>query len=264
MPEWKPLLGRVTLFSAAPLSSVSALDLFKAIWSGEPDSYQRSVNPLQPTVAQGLRNAMLANCVVQINRVDLSLQPSPARTTKIAHPVATIDDTVVFNRSLNQIIDAIRKGIIPGAMNRVALYLHFASFGSRTFAEANRIVMEVIPKNLGVAISEEEDFIFQINRPQQSGKIADIKLNALTKWSVDRVQLFTLNISTPGISVQQIVPAPPEAQTFITPAVIFDNNSQLEKMATSFDANQQADLLIEALGIASKMQKEIGLNVEGF
>jgi hypothetical protein len=226
MSDWKALVGRVTLFPATPLSSsFSALTLFKDIWAGEPDNFQKPTNPLMPTIAQARRNGMSASCSVHAGRIDLSLDPSPNPGQIAQHPVAMIDDTVVFYRSLTQIINAIKGNIIPGLMARVALYLQFLKIGE-SFNEANKILTGVIPRTFGLTLSDEQDVIFQINKPRASTKVDSIKLNTLTKWSVERIQVFTVNVPAPGMPVQT-VQVPQDIRNFIAPMVVFDNISQL-------------------------------------
>lgn len=265
MGDWKAQVGRVTLFPAVAFSpGPSALSLFKELWAGEPDSFQKPTNPLMPTLAQARRNGMLATCTVQPSRIDFSLEPSPTPAALKDRSVALIDDTAVFSNTLGNIIIDIRKKIISEAMARVALYVQFMRI-SPSYLEANKELTTLIPKKYGrLSLTDEEDAILQINVPRGSKKVPGIRLNLLTKWSVERIQVFTLTIPQPGMALQGLVFQPPQdAKQFIAPSIVFDYSSTLEKV-TPFDAAQQADLLSEALEIVSETQKEIGLRVEGF
>jgi len=90
-------------------------------------------------------------------------------------------------------------------------------------------------------------------------------MNSLVKWSVDRLQVFTLSVPVGGsASASTATPAPAKPQTanFIGASITLDNNNVPgEKPLSSGD---QSSLLSEALSSAAQTQQEIGLNVEGF
>src|SRR5712692_3580155 len=78
MNEWKALVGRISLFTAAPWSAApSALDLYRNIWETEPDNFFKQPNPLMPSVAQGGIGNLTASCVIQQSRIDFNFQPAP-------------------------------------------------------------------------------------------------------------------------------------------------------------------------------------------
>jgi hypothetical protein len=259
MSDWKALLGRVTLFPAAPSPVPSALELFKEIWGGDPDSFQRQTNPLMPTVAQGTQAGMSASCAVQPSRIVLNLEPTRISAVPT---VVMIEDTSQLQKSLTQIINVIRKNVVPVSVARVALFVQFLRI-SDNIADANKTIATVIPKRYGVTLSNEEDFIFQINVPQGSKTVSTIKLNALTKWSVDRIQVISLSVPPAGMPIQTVSTLQHEIKQFIAPTVVFDNNTPIEGVIP-FSGSQQAGLLAEALAMVSTAQKEIGLNVTGF
>jgi hypothetical protein len=265
MSDWKALIGRVTLFPAAPSPSISALTLFDQIWGGDPDSFQRQTNPLMPTVAQAKRKGMSASCSVHPTRIDFSFEPAPTPATMSQPTVVMIEDTSELKIELTKVISELAKDIFPGPVVRIALYLQFSTL-SKTFLEANSTITAVIPKKYGLTASDEEDFIFQINRPHLSRSAGGIKLNILTKWSVERIQLLTISVPQPGIPMQQPVPSQ-DVKEFIAPSVVMDNNTPPRtavEQSAPFSGPQQVALLTDALELASETQKEIGLNVGGF
>jgi hypothetical protein len=263
MSDWKALVGRVTLFPAlaSPSPSPSALSLFTQIWGGDPDSFQRQTNALMPTIAQGKRQGMTATCSVHPARIDLNLEPAPTPQTA-AQSVAVIEDTTELQKQLLQIINVIGKAAISNSIARVALYLHFLTLAD-DFVEANKTITNVVPKKYGVKITDEEDFIFQINRPQTSKQVPGVKLNVLTKWSVERFQVFTISMPTPGVPMQPIAMAPQNVKIFISPSVVLDYSTPAEHVSP-FNATQQSALLTDAFALASEMLKEVGLNITGF
>ncbi len=263
MSDWKALVGRVTLFPAFPSPSPppSALSLFTAIWAQDPDNFQRQTNALIPTVAQGKIERMTASCSVHPARIDLSLEAAATPETA-ARSVAMIEDTAELQKQLLQIINVIGKGAVPGSMARVALYLHFATIADN-FVAGNKIISNVVSDKYGVKITDEEDFIFQVNRPQTSKKVPEIKLNVITKWSVDRIQVFTVSVPALGMPMQPIASAPQNVKIFIAPTVVIDVSS-LAEQTTPFDTAQETALLMDAFAIASDVQKEVGLHITGF
>ena len=94
----------------------------------------------------------------------------------------------------------------------------------------------------------------QINRKRQ---IDDIKMNFITKWSVDRLQFLTFatvqaqqNFSTPQFVSEQIVSN-----------VTFDNSNVPGAVLSK---ERLTTILMEALGMVSKQQQETHLQLEGF
>lgn len=261
MSEWKAFSGRITLFPAMPSSSLpSVLDLYRHIWGGEPDSFKKQANVLAPAVAQGKRDGLIVNCVTQLARIDFNLSAASSQETQMT--VALIDHPIGFFDELKRIIDIFDKSPLSINVPRVALNLHFLNLNPN-HAEANKAVTKIIPDRYGVTVTNEEDFIFQINQPEMSRKFQDIRMNFITKWSVERFQILTISIPTGGVAmgVGMTSPSRQTEKTFIASRVIFDNNNIPKHDLTG---KEQSTLLHEALDAAVRMQREIGLNIEGF
>lgn len=162
MNEWRASGGRITLFPAAPVSSrrQSALDLYKRVWGGDPDNFQRQANPLIPTVAQGKRGGVTVTSLTHPTRIDFNITPasSPHEVTQISFPV--IEDTSQLLTELTRTIDAIGQGVVSDPVVRVALNIQFLIL-KPSHAEANKALTAIIPAQYGVKITNEEDFIFQ-------------------------------------------------------------------------------------------------------
>jgi hypothetical protein len=260
MSEWKASVGRVVLFPT-PLSSprISAIELYRRLWGGEPDSFQRQANPLMPTVAQGQSGGLTVGCFVQPGRIDLNLSPPSSQEPRVSFPL--IEDMGQFDAQLLRIIEVVGQGAVSGPVVRVALNLQFLALNTG-FAEANRALTAIIPNQYGVKIANEEDFIFQVNRPYISREAGDIKVNCITKWSVDRLQILTIALGMGGAPTPANVASPkPQTAEFTAASIAFDiNNVPAETMLS---AAQQSSLLHEALTAAAQTRHDIGLNVEG-
>ena len=265
MSAWRALAGRITLFPGpgavptAPLAS--ALELYKEAWGGEPDLLQKSVNALAPTIAQGKRAEMTVGCAVHPVRIDFNLTP-PAASEEAGMTFRLIEDTRQFHTELVRLIKFIGAGVVGSAsVNRVGIFLHFVQLAA-DIQEANKLLTAVMPDQYRVRITDEEDFVFQINRPQASLGVEGVKMNYLVKWSVDRFQVFNFAIPT-GASVtgsQSILPPP--SHQFIAASVTFDHNNV--PAASPLVGKQQSSLLSEGLRTSEEMQQSISLGIEGF
>jgi hypothetical protein len=259
MNEWKTTGGRLTLLPAAPIPTglPSALELFRRAWGTEPDVFQKPSNPLMPSVAQGNRANLTFACMSQPARIDFSISPyTPFQDPAQAHfPV--IEDTSQFENELIQVIDVVGTDVAPNSIFRVGASIQFMNF-QPTIANANKVLMAVIPANYGVKIGDEEDVVFQVNRPYKS-HVEDIRMNQLIKWSVDRLNIVTMSFPTLGTPT---LTAQPVVQEFVAASVTFDNNNAPSKKPLSA-ANQKL-LLRAGLEAALQTQQDIGLRVEGF
>jgi hypothetical protein len=264
MSEWKASIGRITIFSVPPFSSPmpSALELFRIVWGGDPDNFQKQANPLVPSVAQGKRANLMAACIVQPARIDFSLTPpspplNPA--TQVSYPL--IEDVTRFYGELLRVTDVIGQQTVSGSVVRVGANVQFLNLNPN-FADANKELSKVIPEKYGVRISDEEDFVFQINCPYQSREVGTFRMNSVTKWSVDRVGVltFALPMRGPGAVVPTTAPAQSQTQMFIAASVVFDNNNV--QTGAILSNRQQSLLLREALTVFSHTQQCVNLNTE--
>jgi hypothetical protein len=261
MNEWKSSGGRVTLFPAqSPAPTLSALDLYKQVWGADPDSFQRQANPLVPTIAQGRRGGLTVGSVAGPTRVDFTLTPpSPPEMTQGSFPL--IEDPGILHAELLRIMDVIGQGGSLRSVVRVALSVQFIAVKASS-AEANKVLTAVIPGQYGIKLTDEEDFIFQVNRPYPSRKAEGVRMNFLVKWSVDRLQILTLSLPVGGAATPLQTSASPTPQTeqFIAASIHFDINN----VPTEAPLQQPASVLNEALVAAAQMQQSIGLRIEGF
>jgi hypothetical protein len=258
MSQWKALIGRITLFPG-PLPSgplPSALELYKKLWGGEPDNFQTSANALMPTIAQGKRAGMMVGCAVHPVRIDLSLNPGPASSEGGGTSFVLIEDTRQLHAELIRLIEFIDGEVGLYSVCRVGVYLHFLQL-SVNIEQANKLLIAVIPDLYRARITDEEDFIFQINRPRASHAVEGVRLNHITKWSMDRFQVLNLAVVADSRSILS-----PERKEFIAASVTFDSNNV--PTSASLNRNEQSSLLRECLIASEQMQREIGVKVEGF
>ncbi len=261
MNEWKSSGGRITLLPLAQFPSsppLSALELYKKVWREDPDNFQKSTNPLMPTVAQGRRGNLLAGCAVHPTRTDFTLTPStPQEEVHGTFPL--IEDTGLLYAELLRTIDGIDQVLLQLA-GRVALSVAFVALKPSS-AEANKTLTSVIPDQYGVKLRNEEDFIFQINQPYSSRSVDGVTMNSLTKWSVERLQILTIALPVRMAAPSQASSAATrQTEQFIAANVHFDINN----VPKETPVRQPVTLLREALNAVAQMQQAIGLKIEGF
>jgi len=274
MNEWKSSGGRITLFPASALSPpLSALELYRQVWGEEPDGFQKQPNPLMPSVAHGKRGSLMAGCLAQPIRIDFNLTPPPPQQEEAQREAQEqaqeeaqfplIKDTGLLHSELLRIMDVIDQSAVLHSVVRVALGVQFLALKPSS-EEANRMLTAIIPEQYGVRITDEEDFIFQINRPYTSRKAEGIKMNFITKWSVDRLQILSIALQAGIGPTTSARPSASGAQTaqFIAASVHFDINNV--PSVTPLPSGQPASLLREALIAVGQMQRTMSLNIEGF
>jgi hypothetical protein len=248
LANWKAWQGRIALFPTIPsggLPLISAMELYKQVWKTDPDNFQKQ--PLVGTaftssVAQGAQNAVTLSCSVQPTRIDFSVSP---QIGLVEPTVKLIDDTKHFHDLLANIIAW--AGETTMTVNRVGCFAQFATVAT-SYRAANQAVRSILPKRYALELSEEEDFILQVNHPQHQ---ADCLINFITKWSVERVQTFSLQTG----GTNQLL-----AEHFVA-AVSFDNNNV---PTTPLSRAKITTLLNAALGGVSTSLHDMKLDIEGF
>jgi hypothetical protein len=252
MAGWKAQLGRITLFPVIPIGAEpgSALDLYKRTWKSDPDSFQKQPQaglPFVPSTAQGADGGLSTSCSVHLIRIDFTITP-PAQSQ-----FTLIEDIKLFHDALVQIVRSVSENN-TSAVNRAACFVQFASL-AKDYVEANEIIRSTIPEQYGgMKLGDEEDFILQINRKRQ---VDDVKMNYITKWSVDRVQFLTIAPLQP----QQTVPMSQIVWEHIISSVTFDNSNVPAAVLTK---ERLTTILTQALAAVAKQQQETHLQLEGF
>lgn len=264
MNEWKVSVGRATLFPASPasFSRISGIDLYRQVWGSEPDSFQKQENPLLPTVAQGRHGGIVMACAVHPSRLDFSFNPTPPATLN-APSVQLIENARPLWRSFLQLFDALARGSVVGEVARVAINLQ-ALVVKPNVEEVNRALMEAIPTHYGLRLTDEEDVIFQANRPFLSERVPGLRMNAATTWSGARIQVFSFSMPASGMvnAAMTAVSENPQTKNFLGASVALEvNNVPTAKPISSTD---QASVLREALSWIGQQQAELRLFIEGF
>jgi hypothetical protein len=173
--------------------------------------------------------------------------------------LALIEDTAQLRNELEHVIEFIGGRAVASSVSRVGLFLHFLEVAPSVEA-ANRALIRLMPEKYRTRITDEEDFIFQINTPRVSS-IENVRVNHILKWSADRFQVvkFAVPVNVPGDA--RTLP-PPERKDFIAASVTLDiNNAPVE---TGVVPQKQSLLLGEGLLAVKEILQQIDLKVGGF
>jgi hypothetical protein len=172
----------------------------------------------------------------------------------VTDALPVIKDTDLLKAELTGLIASIGSAFQQTPLNRVAAYLQLGQEAS-DFQQANQILSEGMWQHLKVPLKDEEDFVMQINRTRAD---ASIKLNFITKWSVERVQVLTFEMSPGG---QGPVNTPRVVEKII-PTISLDNsNVPLQK---PLDQNETGRVLSQVFEGMTAQLKECRVSLKGF
>jgi hypothetical protein len=257
MSRWGAFVGRVSLFPALGSTQAipNAFEIFKRITGTDPDVFQKAPTSLGTSNAQGNLNAHLTlSCSVNPSRVDIGLNPMPVGEPNEPPPVISVlEDIPEFYGQMERLIDSV-EGAVAVSVNRLAVFAHFG-FPSASIAESNKALLAVIPKKYQTKLTDEEDFILQVNRPRASKAREALRLNFINKWSADRFTLMRLQISAQSPSTTTLHP-----DDFFMASVVFDYNTATGE--SKFDPNEQPAILRECFAEVKAAQAEFGLASE--
>jgi hypothetical protein len=248
MSAWNPLIARLSIFPVpTPAPQQSALDIFRQVLDQDPESFNKPANILASSVAQAQLTTFMVQCVSGPGRIDMNLTSAPALGDM---SIPTIADA----RGLSDLLKSIapKVGNVVESASRIAAFVQFVHEAPE-IASANKTLLEVMPPSYCPTLSDETDFVFQINKPQASESgLAD--LNLLTKWSVDKLTMQTV-LSVPGQMVSGV--------DHVVASVGLDFNT-VPGPSVHLRRESQGRLLSECLNLISARQKNLGLNVTGF
>jgi hypothetical protein len=238
-PAWKALLARISIFPLTPSPTPpSALDLFRRVWQIEPEEFRGQANPLMPSIAQGKLRDLTVNCFKHPVRTDFNLLPSLPTGASLA----SIEDTTQLHEELSHIIRVIGEGLISDPVVRVAVFVQFVMPAS-TFEEVNKILLASMPQAYRMGVTNEEDVVFQVNRPVRLSNIDNILVNIVTKWNAEQINIIL-------------------GSRVIAASVTFDHNNV--PSTTPISSDKQAALLTEGLSKVANLRRDYDMNIAGF
>jgi hypothetical protein len=257
MSAWKVQAARITVFPLLASGAVprSALELYKAVWGKEPDSFQNQNpvgSPFPNSVAQGLTGKITRLCQTQPIRADFTFGPAGGPLNVAAVPV--IEDTDLLSIEMKGLVGAVEGAFQQTALNRVAVYIQCGQEAA-DITSANQIISGSLWANQKVTLTDEEDFVLQINRKRLDSLDPSLKLNFITKWSVERLQMLMF-------SNAQMAAGGPTVTEIIMPTVTLDNsNMPLQKPLAAKETERVLSELLQ--GMAAQL-KQCNISIKGF
>ncbi len=206
----------------------------------------------------------MASCFSHPSRLDFNLSSVSPPSEVPETSLALIEDTEQLHIQLKKIIDVIAEGV-SDSVARVAFGVQFIVV-KQNLVEINKTLIRVIPKEYRMRITDEDDFIFQVNRPRKSNSVGDVKVNFITKWSKEGLRVQAMPVPAGGVPIAALdssLLAQVQFRDYIAASVSFDHNTAIAS-GTTLTSRQQSSLLLEELTAAAAMQADIGLNIEGF
>ncbi len=259
---WKLAAGQLTLFSSpGSPPGFSALDVYKAIWGDQPDSFQRQPAPLGPTFANGRRGNAVVGCTVQPLRVDIALNPVQVGLIEPGDSLPMFEGASEILDEFENVLNAIGAAKIEGSYNRIALQVQYRAQASSP-AEANDILAASLPDRYRLHLKDEENVLLQINSPYENERVGSLRVNRVTRWSVDTVQVLTIAVPigatqvSPGASG---APEVPRLTPFITATVSFEENNAPSPVPLSCD--QLVQLGREGIKHAMESGRALGFEI---
>lgn len=263
MQAWSISLAKITLFPIrASTPEANASTLFKRVWDIEPDNYQKLPAPAGylASSAQGiLSNKFAITCAIQPLRIDFSFSPiSEDAGDEI--PFGLISNTRMLREEMSILVSKIGERGLATGLARVAAYVQASQPGPR-LDQANEAIKSALPEGAKLDTLGTEDFSLQINRPLTFAAQSSAKMNFITRWAVDRLQMLNLPIQGAGGIVMPVGTPGAVVKEMFVANVSFDNNNR--PTDTPLEESSAIALLNEAMSsIPSRSRARVKL--EGF
>jgi hypothetical protein len=220
MSRWLATAGRISVFPTPTGGQQSATALFKAIAGTEPtavDAQSGGDGLPSSSNARGPFADFMLTCTVAPLRIDFTLTSSRPSAFVFGAPFQLIDNPNALLSSFAKL----QRGIVEQAqileVTRVALFLQLTQ-SVKDVRTANDLIKRVIPANYVLPLTDEQDFILQINSRQNSTSMPSAQLNFVTRWSVEHTKVF-MQPMAPDVTIGTIT-----ADYFFV-HVVCDNNT---------------------------------------
>jgi len=245
----------------APTPITSAREIFQHAIGIEPINFQGSPNPLAPSFAQGNGTHLSTTVIAHPARIDFTLGPITPNDFNGPPVFPVVENAADFREGIQSIAQRIATLSLSAPVLRVALFVQFV-LPVDSITTANQVLLGTIPDQYRVKLSNEEDFVLQVNHPRDLVQPRNVRLNLITKWSVERfkqVSFFAPVVVSGAIQPTVI----PESETVVA-SIGLDYNSAQTSPSDPILAAEQSAILLETLDIAIKSVRDNKLKVEGF
>jgi hypothetical protein len=222
--NWKATVGRVSIFPTVVGGGRSAQADYSAVFKQDPTAYNANIVG-GISNAQGQYDGFSAVCSIQPLRIDFTLTAPQPEGQPVPSGLPLIEDPAQLKSGLQRIIGSIVAGAIEIPAARVAVFLQLTKL-VKDIREGNEVISQTLPPGYVLPLHRESDVILQINQPQDSAVVPNLRLNFVTRWSLDNMKVLTLPIGAPG---GETLAAPATIAPFLTDFtavnIVFDNNT---------------------------------------
>jgi hypothetical protein len=159
-------------------------------------------------------------------------------------------------------VSVLGKDCVRSSIVRVAIFVKFVTLNP-SIEDANKTLISIMPEQYRLRITDEEDFMLQLNHSGPSATLKDIRMNLITKWSVDRIQVLTMSLPPMG-GTTSALPGMAHAEQFIAASLSLDANNVPDQTYQLLTTEQRTSLLLDGLSWVAETQRDFGLNIKGF
>lgn len=264
MGEWKTLSVRIVVFLSGPGKSLPASAHYLSVWGVAPENaHQPQNNALAPTVAQGEKGDLILNCTTFPGRVDFVFSPKVTNLNPEQPELGLIHDDDLLRQEIDSLVQTIETRPITDQAARVGVVIQVCRPAANV-SEANRHLSGKLPSGYTIPITDESDFILQLNYRSENDDSVRMIINRVTKWSVDQFHVMTFQLPQIGQVLPGGFPAIPHIQR--AASVSFDYNTlpPEDNSALILNPAQQCAMLRQMVSEIYTQQKFYKLNSDSF
>jgi hypothetical protein len=261
--KWKVLHAGISLFivsgHGSPIDNADVL--YEKMLNSKPDSFQTFPNNLNNSTASGDYNKIQVSCNVSSNRINFSLSSLSAPIEKNIPYINSKEDSI-------NVLLLIINNIKSFATENKKIYgfgftLRIAVVDCEENSDANNIIMSAIPPKYRPNLTDEKNFILQINQPREffytlgSDKV---EINSVKKWSVE--DFVVLSILGNPLNLINQSENKLEPKVTIKPVINFEENNMPFSIDKNLNKYYLTNIFQEALSNFEKFWMEINNNEE--
>lgn len=233
--KWKATAGRLTLFPTVEASKRSAKETFELVIGAEPSGYDGARQTAGISTARGTYEGFALTCTTQPLRIDFILSVLIDPNSFVPGVLPLIEDAESLRVALNNLRDLIVSKSDSLPSTRVAFSMQLTS-PVGTLQEGNALISKTVPEGYALPLADENEVIFQMNRPRQSERVPTMRLNFLTRWSLDVMKVLAIPASGQAGQTHSSHQSIGSLVTdFTVVNIALDNNTMPQTVALSSD-----------------------------
>jgi hypothetical protein len=214
---WNATAGRITFFPTPQGTKLSVAELYAIAFGVEPDAHATNSTSATSSAQGVFKDVMMATCSIQPVRIDLGFLPREQESSAPTLDVPSIEDVGMLRTELGRLIDHLSAALDRIPCTRAAVFVQLTRIVP-TVKEGNAAIRESLPKGFELPLVDEDNVVFQMNKVHKSKTSNALKLNFITRWSLDNIKLINLPL-VQNAGVETVV------VNFVAANIAFDNNT---------------------------------------